>query len=465
MHSIATIQTSGRQAAQGRATDHAEAAGTGLPDFAALLGLTLATSEKVQKTAAATGASPQTVAGVGQQIKADAETVGAAADDATAAAGTALAAAMQGLPLPAKAVKMTADTLTSATTATLRNQPQVTVFGKSSGTAATGKTASNPATPAKTLDVKAWNVIELNHQLKAAVNSVVTTSLSESTTAAGSGNKPQAASFLAQVKGDKIRTPGTQNLLRPAADGKATAGKSPSGPQKPALQPPLANNEALPGAGVKLFGAAAPAQTDGQPEITLAEVAAAAPDVKVKAAGEPAADPENTLASPAAPLVWTPKPVATGTAATRMPGLSEQVRQVADYMAERTEGVVRMSDHGMDANLRLYPPDLGGVRVQLNVQSDGTAQAQFIVERAETAQLLQQHMRSFQQGMESHGIAVSSVKVTLQSTTVQPASAGAGSDWRQENAEDSRGQDPRAGERNGQSSKRQGRPAQEQFEG
>jgi len=148
-------------------------------------------------------------------------------------------------------------------------------------------------------------------------------------------------------------------------------------------------------------------------------------------AGRPAAETnaERHGAEPSSPVValpghrveWSARPVAAGDAATRAPRLVEQIQQVADFLALRAEGVVRLGDRGVEANLRLYPPDLGGVRVLLIVRADHTAQAQFIVERPETALLLQEHMNQFRESLGRHGLAVERVQVTGPTRAVAPA--------------------------------------------
>ena len=111
-----------------------------------------------------------------------------------------------------------------------------------------------------------------------------------------------------------------------------------------------------------------------------------------------------------------------------MPDMIEQVRQISDFLAERTQGSIQMNDKGVEANLRLYPPDMGGVRVQLTVSNDSSVQATFVTERAETAQLLDQHMNQFRQALSQHGLRVDSLQVSVQTsaTTGNPADNSSG---------------------------------------
>ena len=160
-------------------------------------------------------------------------------------------------------------------------------------------------------------------------------------------------------------------------------------------------------------------------------------EIKPKASAEETASPTVQM-SPGKALTpdWSAQPVKAA-AGSHMPALIEQVRQVADYLATRTDGVIKSGPQGMEANLKLYPPDLGGVRVQLSVSSSGATQAQFVVERPETAQLLQQHLPAFQDSLSRHGLSVESLRVT-----VAPTSSAAESAWKQADSSDQRPADP-----------------------
>ena len=122
---------------------------------------------------------------------------------------------------------------------------------------------------------------------------------------------------------------------------------------------------------------------------------------------------------------WSPSPVQDTSGNTRMPQMIEQVQQISDFLAERTEGVIKLGKDGVEANMRLYPPDLGGVRVSMTVHN-GNVQAAFIVERPETAQLLQQQTQHFREMMSRHGLTVEQMRVTVSATS---ASSGANANY------------------------------------
>lgn len=113
-------------------------------------------------------------------------------------------------------------------------------------------------------------------------------------------------------------------------------------------------------------------------------------------------------------LEWAAQPVTDPQGTTRMPSMIEQMQTVAEMLANRTEGVIRMGERGVEANLRLYPPDLGGVRVQLNVSQGGVIQAQFVAEHAETARLIEQHTQHLREVLGRHGLVMDQVHVTVQ---------------------------------------------------
>ncbi len=133
---------------------------------------------------------------------------------------------------------------------------------------------------------------------------------------------------------------------------------------------------------------------------------------------------------------WSPAPIDEA-GQTRMPRLIEQVRQVAGFLAERTDGVIRLGENGWEANLRLYPPDLGRVRVEMSVQPDRTVQAQLIAERPETAQLLDQSLQHLREALTRHGLTVERVTVVVQSAA---ATGGAESGMNQHASHDGRRQ-------------------------
>ncbi len=162
----------------------------------------------------------------------------------------------------------------------------------------------------------------------------------------------------------------------------------------------------------------------------------------------PAEDGAERLAQPGRTMPeWRgPLTPQTGIAQTRSEGLIEQVRQAQEWLAERAEGAIRLGEHGLEANLRLRPADLGGVRVQLTVSNDLAVQASFVAERAETAQALRQQLGALEQALGRHGLTLERVAVS-----VQPVAAGG----RSENAQ---GQQQF-------SSRREGHEAQERRQG
>lgn len=436
----ASIQRPGR-AAEGGPKGQGQSAATGgqLPDFAALLGMTLALGDLEQQlgggAAKAGAAAPDASAGlacgalgIGEEPATDKT---GEEGDANAAQGLMALLQAQGAPAAALAGAAAQQT-TGEVEEGAAQQPNLAQL--MAQTPAGQPRAAEAAAAQGTEATRTWNVQELAHQIKAAFGQMehhATPATAGALTGKAEGGKHEAQALMATLAQGQGQD-GGQAAIQPVAGG-------PNGQ----------------GAGQQLF-------TAPDPRFKAQLAAAAMAGAKEQAADSLEADPADAQAAPvtAAPLAWSAKPVQ----GAKMPEMAEQVKQVADFLAERTEGVVKLGLNGVEANLKLYPPDLGGVRVQMTVGNDGTTQAQFIVERAETAQLLQQHLKSFQQGLESRGLTVERVQVTVQGT-VRPGSAGSESGWRQEGSASQgfRREETATGERGGgQNSRRQGRERQQQ---
>lgn len=69
-----------------------------------------------------------------------------------------------------------------------------------------------------------------------------------------------------------------------------------------------------------------------------------------------------------------------------------------------------MNQRGGNLTLRLTPPEMGVVRVHMNIQ-DGTVRAQFATSTNEARHLLQQNLPMLRQSLESHGLTVDRVQI------------------------------------------------------
>lgn len=447
MNAIASIQRPGR-AAEGGQQGQAQSAALGgqLPDFAALLGMTMALGDLEQQLG------------------------GGAANAAASDAGSALACgplAVNGEEPGAGGNESAENGATDGVMAMLQTQGAQAVLTGATAQETTGESGRGQAAQqnaalmmAKTANgqtkeaqgeetMRTWNVRELAHQIKAVFGQVASQGAQTGQGATTQAPATGAATFKGKHEGDKVRAGGMQNLLNAMAQGEGEDGAQ-------AATQSLTGGPGAQGAGSQFFSAPDP-RFKAQLAAAATAATAGAQDQAVEATE---AEMTDAQAAPVAatPLAWSAKP---GHGA-EMPEMAEQVKQVADFLAERTEGVVKLGLNGVEANLKLYPPDLGGVRVQMTVGTDGTTQAQFIVERAETAQLLKQHLKSFQQGLESHGLTVDRVQVTVQGTA-RPGSAGSESGWRQDGTNQGfRRDETTTGERGGQNSRREGRERQQQ---
>jgi flagellar hook-length control protein FliK len=254
---------------------------------------------------------------------------------------------------------------------------------------------------------KAWNIHELGYQLSAALSSL---SNSRSGSPALSGYAP-----------DLSASSTTTGNAQPSEAGASGTNLLPTEDQPASLES-MAQTQADPLARI----------LSGTTDASLAP-AGTKPGLKPEAKESPEDLASLTVQAAAKGLAlnkpptleWSAQPVQDSTGGSRQPSLIEQVRQISQFIADRSDGVIRLGQNGMDANLKLYPPDLGNVRVELSVQNNHTAQAQFIVERPETAQLLQQHLQSFQDGLSRQGLTVDRVRITvqpLQTTSSSPDS-------------------------------------------
>lgn len=110
---------------------------------------------------------------------------------------------------------------------------------------------------------------------------------------------------------------------------------------------------------------------------------------------------------------WQAEPVMDQSETARVPALNEQIRIASEWLAERAEGTIRVGDKGTEAIMRLYPPDMGQVRVSLNVGHDLSVQAQFVAERPETAQALRQNLTQLQDAFTRQGLTLDKIQVTV----------------------------------------------------
>jgi flagellar hook-length control protein FliK len=145
-----------------------------------------------------------------------------------------------------------------------------------------------------------------------------------------------------------------------------------------------------------------------------------------KVAAEPAAGPaghnEPQAASTAAdPSIFISPAEPVVEPSSRAASLIRQIDRVTEIMANRIDGSIRAGQDTVEADLRLRPADLGGVRIILSVQNDSTVQARFIAERPETVQLLQQRVHLLQEGLSRQGLVVDKIQVSI-----QPAVAAGG---------------------------------------
>jgi flagellar hook-length control protein FliK len=143
-------------------------------------------------------------------------------------------------------------------------------------------------------------------------------------------------------------------------------------------------------------------------ETPVLKTATVAPETKTTKETETIA-----VAPQQATLTFEAQPKTEVTADNRTTALIDQVRQASEWLAEKAEGSIRVGDHGVEANMKLYPPDMGGVRVSMTVGNDLNVQAQFIADRPETAQAIKQNMDHLQTAFARQGLSLDKVQVVV----------------------------------------------------
>lgn len=152
----------------------------------------------------------------------------------------------------------------------------------------------------------------------------------------------------------------------------------------------------------------APAAETGAVETPVLKTMTVAPETRT------AKETETVAVAPQqATLTFEARPKTEVTAENRTTVLIDQVRQASEWLAEKAEGSIRYGDHGVEANMKLYPPDMGGVRVSLNVSNDLNVQAQFIADRPETAQAIRQNLDQLQTAFARQGLSLDKVQVVV----------------------------------------------------
>ena len=165
------------------------------------------------------------------------------------------------------------------------------------------------------------------------------------------------------------------------------------------------------------FGGGAPVSLDAE-QATIATIAAAQGDSGTTPAN-PSATPLQTSAVPTVDTTATVVAVASvaDTDATNMQGAGPRaggavplppglVPEEEVNMGRVVRGIrTAINQQGGAVTLRLHPPELGCVRIQLEIQN-GVVRAEFSAEHASVRNLLTQQMGQLRAALESHGLNV-----------------------------------------------------------
>lgn len=117
------------------------------------------------------------------------------------------------------------------------------------------------------------------------------------------------------------------------------------------------------------------------------------------AAASPAARADPGAPGPSGPAAGSPTPPSSGA-----PDTDANVARIARGLQSA------LQQHGGSVTLRLTPPELGAVRVQLEL-ADGVVRADLTAEREGVRQLLTHQLHHLRQSLESHGLVVDRLQV------------------------------------------------------
>jgi flagellar hook-length control protein FliK len=194
--------------------------------------------------------------------------------------------------------------------------------------------------------------------------------------------------------------------------GPAAAGAAPGDPAgsvalagakgvNPSASPSLSVQQALARAGLSAAGST-PATAAAAP-LTVAQVAAASPD-RGDAAAAPKAVPNGLAVATYVTALAQPAPTAAGGGAA--PSVAEQIGHAIQARLE-----VAPDEGRIDFHLRLDPPELGQVRVQLTLTNQ-TLTARLVAHDDSTRQLIQGQMEALRQRLQETGLGLGQLDVS-----------------------------------------------------
>jgi hypothetical protein len=202
---------------------------------------------------------------------------------------------------------------------------------------------------------------------------------------------PPLASGTSLVAAGTVREIGVQNgadLHRPAPAGQQVA--EPSSPGHPALVAPVMT-------------------------LSMGEAAAGKNPIRFEPVSEPAtATIRLDVAQAAAPATGSSPPLPSGQDQAALP---VNRPAPADQIVPALVSTLKTVDGTASVTVRLQPPELGQVQIQIAQTTAGTAHINITTERPETLQLLQRDEPKLQQALDQAGVLSTGRTVTFQVVT------------------------------------------------
>jgi flagellar hook-length control protein FliK len=203
----------------------------------------------------------------------------------------------------------------------------------------------------------------------------------------------------------------------------------------------------------------------GQPDVAIAPPSGVPiPQSALIDASSASATPASTGATPTAEAIGSQQPTQAqgnpttptfAAAQSQQPaaGAQDWSEQAEENISRVTRGIqAAVQQNGGSVTLRVSPPDLGMVRVQMHIES-GMVRAEIVAQHESVSTLLSRELGQLKNALEGQGLVVDRLSVTTMSSTPPTSQSNGSSSWQAGEDGRSRGQFERDGR--DQSSQRQ----------
>lgn len=254
----------------------------------------------------------------------------------------------------------------------------------------------------------------------------------EAAAVAPAPSEPEAAVPVAVVQPPVVpaeagaASPADGEIAPPAVIAPATPGQT-EAPAQAQTTLPVAEVAAEPPAAAKPAVAPAPAEaatpSGAQPEVVQAVAKAASrPDIRAEMRGEARAEAPPPQPQAAAPAATEAGPAPAQQPAAPAPaGPLSFAHEVAQKVAAQTQAAgsvvpvhalavtiaARASTGSTRFDIKLDPPELGRIEVQMTLDREGRVKSRLVVEKQETLELLQRDQRNLERTLAQAGLDTS----------------------------------------------------------